>query len=136
MRRFCTTATGAPLDPVAVALHAVLGHVRRVVIGGDGVIIDLGRRQRLFRGSARHAALLQGVLDRNGRCLWPGCGRHHHCQIDHTSEWSDDGSTDVANSGIVCGHHNVFKTRGYTCRRDPNGRWHTYRPDHTEIVAV
>ena len=111
--------------------------MRRVVIGSDGVIIDLGRRQRLFRGSARHAALLQGVLDRNGRCLWPGCSRRlQHCQIDHTSDWSDQGSTDVANSGIVCGHHNVFKTRGYTCRRDPHGRWHTYRPDHTEIVAV
>ena len=135
-RRFCTTTTGAAVDPVAVAVHALLGHVRRVVIGSDGVIIDLGRRQRLFRGSARHAALLQGALDGNGRCIWPGCGRHHHCQIDHTHDWSDDGSTDIANSGIVCGFHNVFKTRGYTCRRDPHGRWHTYRPDGTELTAA
>jgi hypothetical protein len=134
--RFCTTLDGATLDPVEVALHAIIGHVRRVVVGGDGVIIDLGRRQRLFRGRARDAAVLQGALDRRSRCLWPGCGRYHHCQIDHVTEWTGHGATDVANSATMCGHHNVFKSRGYTARRDTAGRWHLYRPDRSELVAV
>ena len=50
--------------------------------------------------------------------------------------WFDQGVTNPANSGPTCGHHNRFKTRGYTTRRDPHGRWHTYRPDGTEIVAA
>ena len=60
----CHSADGAPVDPADVVAAAFIGHVRRVVIGSDGVIINLGRRSRLFTGSARDAALLQAVLDR------------------------------------------------------------------------
>ncbi|WP_276968226.1 HNH endonuclease signature motif containing protein, partial [Desertimonas flava] len=116
---------------------AFYGHVRRVVVDAAGVVIDLGRRSRLFTGTARDAAILQGVLDRNGRCTHPGCGRDSHCQIDHLTEWQHGGSTDLVNAGIGCGHHNRVKsTSGFSTRRDPHGHWHTYRPDHTEIRAA
>ena len=105
-----------------------------MVVGTDGLVIDLGRRVRCFTGSAREAAVVQAWLDRLGRCLWPGC-RLSHCQIDHTVSWSDHGPTNPANSGPTCAHHNRFKTRGYTTRRDHQGRWHTYRPDGTEIAG-
>jgi Domain of unknown function (DUF222) len=131
----CRTTNGIPIDPADAVTASVVGHVRRVLLGPDGVIIDLGRRSRTFTGSARDAALLQAALDGDGRCLWPGCGLHR-CQIDHTHEWRHGGVTALANAGPLCPRHNRWKTRGYRTWRDPTGVWHTHRPDGTEIQAA
>ena len=101
-----------------------------MVVNAAGVIIDLGRSSRCFTGNARTAALLQGV-----HCIYPGCP-NRHCQIDHTIPWAHGGSTSPANAGPLCPRHNRWKTRGYRTRRDPHGRWHTYRPDGTELRAA
>jgi hypothetical protein len=134
-RQRCRTTTGVALDPADVVAASIVGHVRRVVLDGDGRIVDLGRRSRTFSRGARNAALLQAALDGDGRCLWPGCGLHH-CQLDHTTGWTDGGVTHPANAGPLCARHNRFKSRGYRCWRDPTGVWHTYRPDGTEIRAA
>lgn len=129
-RQRSETTDGLQVDPAAVVAASLLGRVRRVVMDRAGVVIAMGRKQRLFTGSAREAALLQGT-----RCFWPGCGRRR-TQIDHTVDWSLLGSTDPANAGPGCERHNLFKNRGYTVWRDEHGRWHTQRPDGTEIVAA
>jgi hypothetical protein len=129
-RRRCETVDGVQLDPADVVIASLVGHVRRVVMNRAGVVIEMGRKSRLFTGSAREAAKLQG-----SRCLWPGCGRPR-TQIDHSTDWSHRGPTDPANAGPECGRHNRFKNRGYTVWRDERGRWHTYRPDGTEIIAA
>ena len=131
----CRTTAGVPIDPADAVVASIIGQVRRVVIDSDGVIIDLGRRSRVFTGSARDAAVLQAALDGDGRCLWPGCGRRR-CQIDHTDDWQHGGVTALRNAGPLCARHNRFKSRGYRCWRDPTGVWHTYRPDGTEIQAA
>jgi hypothetical protein len=131
----CCTTTGVAVDPADAVAASLVGHVRRVVLDGDGRIINLGHRSRTFTGGARQAATLQAALDGDGRCLWPGCGLHR-CQIDHSVGWTDGGVTNPANSGPLCGRHNRFKTRGYRTWRDPRGVWHTARPDGTEIVAA
>jgi hypothetical protein len=131
----CRTTGGVPVDPADAVVASIIGQVRRVVIDANGVIIDLGRRSRVFTGSARDAALLQATLDGGGRCLWPGCGRRR-CQIDHTDEWHAGGVTALRNAGPLCARHNRFKSRGYRFWRDPTGVWHTYRPDGTEILAA
>jgi hypothetical protein len=66
-------------------LAAVLtGHVRRVVFDAAGVVIDLGRRSRLFTGSSSDAVMLGDRW-----CLWPGCDqRSGRCQADHTQPWT------------------------------------------------
>lgn len=128
--RCCETVDGTPVDPADAVVAGMVGHVRRVVRNSAGVTIELGRLQRLFTGSARVAALLQGR-----RCLWPGCGRRR-CQVDHTVDWSRQGPTDPRNAGLACPRHNRFKTRGFRVRRDDKGRWHTFRPDGTEIRAA
>ncbi len=87
--RRCETVTGHQLDPADMLAAALVGQLRRVVLDTAGVVIDLGRRARLFTGSARHAVLLG---DR--RCLWPGCDlRSGRCQADHTEPWATNGPT-------------------------------------------
>jgi hypothetical protein len=128
-RRRCEI-DGDLIDPVDAVIAALIGHVRRVVFNSASCTIDLGVTSRLFRGASRLAVWLQGT-----RCLWPGCGRHH-CQIDHSRPWHDHGRTNSTNGAPTCGHHNRWKTRGYHTWRDPNGHWHTYRPNGTEIHPI
>ena len=105
------------------------GEVRRVVVDSAGVVVDMGRRQRLFTGSLREAVLLSGR-----RCTWLGCHVPGSvCQADHVLPWSNAGPTSTANGGPLCGYHNRWKSRGYRTHRDPQGHWHHYRPDGTEI---
>ena len=130
--RRCETSTGQQIDPADMLAAALTGHVRRVVLDSAGVVIDLGRRSRLFTGGARDAVLLG---DR--RCLWPGCDlRSGRCQTDHTQPWATNGATRPDNAGPACARHNRWKQRGYRTWRDPGGHWHTYRPDGTEIGGL
>lgn len=127
--RRCETDTAAPVDPYVAVTAAVIGQVRRVVMDTKGVITDQGRRERLFKGSLRTAVFL--MLGR--RCIWPGCGRTLGIQIDHTTDWQHHGKTCTANGAPLCNWHNPFKNHGYRITRDDTGRWHTHRPDGTEI---
>ena len=134
--QLCMTSSGIPVDPAVVVAAMLVGHVRRIVVDAAGRVIDVGRKRRLFTGAARDAAALQALIDnRDGRCLWPGCGRRRRLQIDHTTEHQHGGSTDACNADPLCGPHNRHKSHGYTIWRDPSGHWHTYRPDGTEIGA-
>jgi len=135
--RRCHTLDGTPLTPSDVLGAALVGHVRRVVVEGAGTVIDLGRRQRLFTGSSRDAALLQALLRNPGglRCLWPGCdGRGGNLQVDHREPARDDGPTDVANSDAYCGFHNRAKERGFRPERGADRTWVIFRPDGTPVT--
>jgi len=129
LTRRCETVDGVQLSRQALLEALLLSRLRRVVFDESGVVIDLGRASRLFRGGARDALLLAAL-----RCLWPGCEvRTGRCQSDHTTPWSAGGTTSPGNGGRACSHHNRHKHHGYTVRRDAHGHWHTYRPDGTEI---
>jgi len=127
--RRCETAAGVPLAPTEVLAAAIAGQVRRIVRSRDGVTLEFGRRRRLFTGPAREAVLLS-----QGHCVWPGCNvSSSRCQVDHLTEWRHDGATDVANAAPLCGRHNRFKSHGYRVWRDDAGRWHTLRPDGSQL---
>jgi hypothetical protein len=129
-RRRSETTSGVMLPPAEVLLAMMWGRIRKVMLDPAGVVIDLGRKQRLFTGGARDAVLLQAL-----RCLWPGCSMPAgRCQADHLIAWSDLGTTEPGNGGPLCGWHNRHKSRGYRVWRDAEGYWHTYRPDGTEIA--
>lgn len=73
------------------------------------------------------------MLDTRRRCIWPGCWQTR-IQIDHAEEHCRGGRTDLGNAAPLCGYHNRLKSaRSYRVWRDPNGHWHTYRADGTEI---
>ncbi len=128
--RRCETANGTLLHPDDVLAASLIGHVRRVVYDSTGTVIDLGRRRRLFTGSARDAVMLQAQ-----RCLWPGCDLPaSRCEADHLKPWSAAGSTAPVNGAPVCPRHNRAKNRGFATRRDAGGRWRVYRPDGSELT--
>jgi hypothetical protein len=128
--RRCETADGTPLTPAEILVAALAGHVRRVVVDSAGVVVDLGRRRRLFTGPVRDAVLLS-----NQRCIWPGCPiPASRCQADHVTAWSQHGTTDTANGAPLCARHNRLKSTGFTTWRDGDGRWHTRRPDGSLIT--
>ena len=125
----CETNSGIPVDPFDMLVAATIGHVRRVVLDSAGVVLNMGRKQRLFTGPLRDAVMMQSK-----RCTWVGCDRPgEHCEADHVLPWSNAGPTDSINGGPQCGHHNRWKATGYRTWRDPKGHWHHYRPDGTEI---
>jgi len=131
--RRCETSTGQILHPHVVLRAALAGHIRRAVLGADGLPINLGRKVRVFTGAARDAAKLLAV-----QCDHLGCGLPAElCQVDHSVGWSDGGRTDQINAGVECGGHNREKHRKrWRTRRDVHGRIHTIRADGTIMLPV
>ena len=130
----CHTMSGARLHARSAVARALLGYLRRNVVGADGVTIDLGRR-RIFTGYARVAAKLN-----TSECYWPGCHVNvNNCQIDHLTPHAQSrdrggGLTNPANAGPCCGKHNRHKERGYTVKRLADGTLEIRRPDGTILT--
>lgn len=130
-KRHCHSLSGIPVPASDVVAASLWGHIRRVVVDSAGVVVDMGRKSRLFTGPARTAVLLQ-----SSRCVVAGCAvSAHRCQIDHMKEWANGGTTDQHNAALVCGRHNRLKSRSMiTVSRDEEGYWHSYREDGSEIT--
>lgn len=133
MNRRCETSRGTPIHPVLLLQAVMRGHVRRVLVNQDSVVVDWGRKRRLFTGPARDAAKL---LTR--RCTHPGCIIPATlCDVDHNQEWATGGFTDQANANIECRSHNRHKSRArWRTVRDRHGRTFHIRPDGTLVLPV
>lgn len=119
------TLDGRCIAPAEAVAAALVGHVRRVVLGADGVVVDMGRSQRLFTGPRRLAVLLSALA-----CSWIGCHiPTSGCQADHLLPWDAGGTTDAHDAGPACGKHNRFRNHGFTVTRQPNGHLQIRRPD-------
>jgi hypothetical protein len=111
---------------VDVSLWAM---IRRVVTDAKGVVIDLGRTQRLFSGYARAAVMLLEPT-----CIWPGCDQPHSwCHADHLTSWSTRGPTNADNGAPLCARHNPLEEQGFTVSRGSDGHWHITAPDGTDL---
>jgi hypothetical protein len=77
----------------------------------SGHLLDLGRRT--YRIPDR---LRRFIEARDQTCRFPGCGRRAiHCEIDHATPWSSEGTTSPANLGALCTRHHRMKTHaGWT----------------------
>ncbi|MFF5175857.1 DUF222 domain-containing protein [Micromonospora sp. NPDC000089] len=96
-----TLDTGLRLTAAAVRRLACDAAVLPAVLGGDGQVLDLGRRRRLFTGPLRRALVL-----RDGGCAFPGCDRPPRwCDGHHVRHWADGGQTGLDNAVLLCGHH-------------------------------
>ena len=127
--RRCPDRQRRVVDPRAAVAASLVGQVRRKVLAADGVVLNMGRRQRLFTGTLREAVLASAAFCTYIGCRIPG----HHCEADHLIPYARGGPTDARNGGPACRHHNPLKNNGTRTMRDAKGLWHTYRPDGTEI---
>ena len=132
--RRCATSTGTPVHPDVIMKAMVRGSVRRVMVDANDVVINMGRKQRLFTGKTREAAQLLAT-----RCGHRGCDiPAEFCDVDHIDEWANNnGQTNQNNALPLCGSHDRWKhhkrLRG---KRDIHGRIHLIKPDGTIIKPL
>ena len=102
------------------------------MLGPDGEPLDLGRTHRLVTPALRRA-----VEARDRTCVFAGCDAPHHwCEVHHLVHWAQGGQTNLENSGLLCERHHTQVHHDFRIDRDQHGRWHTYRPDGTEIQVL
>src|ERR1700694_3026462 len=99
--------------------------LRRMVLDGDGVVIDFGRRRRLLSPQARRA-----LEARDKHCVWPGCDRPPRwCDTHHRREWGLGAPTSVEESALLCGrHHKLRHDGGWQLFRTQAGKWRAISP--------
>ncbi len=125
-----TTGFGATVSAARARWLACDATVSRMVMGPDGLPLDVGRAKRVVPPHIRRA-----VERRDRHCVFAGCDAPTHwCDVHHLVEWINGGDTSVDNSALLCERHHTKVHHGFRVERDPSGRWHTYRPDGTEIV--
>jgi Domain of unknown function (DUF222)/HNH endonuclease len=125
-----TTTMGAAISAARARMLACDGNVTRIVIGPDSVQMDLGRTQRVAPSHLRRAVEL-----RDKTCVFAGCeAPAWWCEVHHVLHWGDGGETSLENSALLCERHHSKVHHGFRIERDTGGRWHTYRPDGTEIL--
>jgi hypothetical protein len=106
------------------------GQVRRIVLDPDGLPLDVGREKRVVPPHLRRA-----VEQRDRSCVFAGCqAPTWWCDVHHLLEWMLGGETSLENSALLCERHHTKAHHGFRVERDPGCRWHTYRPDGTEIL--
>jgi Domain of unknown function (DUF222) len=75
--------------------------VRRVLLGPDSAVIDVGRALRVPSGATRAALRV-----RDGGCVWPGCDRPASwTNAHHVLHWGHGGDTDLDNLVLLCHRH-------------------------------
>ena len=91
-----------------------------VVLGGDSVVLDVGRARRLHSEYQRVAMGL-----RDGGCTAEGCDRPPGwCQAHHDEvTWAEGGGTSVKNGRLLCGwHHHRIHDPAYAATPLPTGK--------------
>jgi hypothetical protein len=127
-----TTGFGAVLSAARARWLACDAAITRLVLDPDGLPLDVGRTQRVVPPHLRRA-----VEHRDHHCVFAGChAPSWFCDVHHLLEWIHGGATSLENSGLLCERHHTKVHHGFAIRRDPDGRWHTYRPDGTEIHVL
>ncbi|RBY91914.1 endonuclease [Blastococcus sp. TF02-8] len=127
-----TLGFGATISAARARWLACDGNVTRIVIGPEGQPLDLGRSHRVVPHHLRRA-----VEARDGHCIFTGCDAPTHwCDVHHVIHWADGGDTSLGNSALLCERHHTKVHHGFSIERDTRGRWHTYRPDGTEIHVL
>ena len=126
------TESGLPLTPAAVRRLACDGGIIPVVMGGDGVPLDVGRKRRLATKEQRLA--LRAMY---ATCSHPQCSRPFSwCRIHHIVWWELFGATDLDNLIPLCDqHHHLVHEGGWTLTMTPD-RVTTWRTPGGDIWFV
>jgi hypothetical protein len=106
--RICELADGTVLTPGQVVSLLDHADVQRVVYGGPSCVLDVGAKQRLFKGATRTAVQL-GDLECQAH---ESCDvRFPDCEVDHVEPWAWGGATVQANGELKCRWHHRRRQR-------------------------
>ncbi len=96
-----------------------------IVMGEQGDVLRVGRKQRLF---TPRQSLAMAIRDRH--CAFPPCDRDlRWCGNHHLLHWLHGGTTDVENGAKLCRrHHTMCHEGGWTLWRDERGEYHAAPP--------
>jgi hypothetical protein len=132
----CETSDGLPVPPESVRRLLCNGCITPVILGEDGVPINVGRAQRTATRAQRRA--LRAIYR---HCAYAGCDTlFDRCEIHHIDWFEHGGATDLHNLLPLCSrHHHLIHEGGWTIQLSPdrtltitrpNGEIHaTVRPD-------
>ncbi len=102
--------------------------IRRVLLGPDSAVIDVGRALRVPSGAGRAALRV-----RDQGCVWPGCERPTSwTNAHHMVHWGHGGNTNLDNLVLLCHrHHWSVHEGGWQLVRAEQGRVLAIPPSHT-----
>ena len=124
-----TLDTGQQISAGEARRLAARHGVIPAVLGGPSVVLDLGRKQRLFTRSQRLALRIQHRTCTAAGCQIPAawCQAHHKLGWHPKRPGQNPGRTDLANGTLLCGrHHRLVDNPGYGT---------TYKPDGTTLIT-
>jgi len=119
---------GTPIPVATVRRLACDAHIIPVVLGGDGVALDVGRSRRLATDDQRRALRAMYRSCGVGECDVP----FEHCEVHHVDEWeAHHGETNLDRLIPCCRrHHHLVHEGRWQLDLDPRSRELTVRlPD-------
>jgi len=124
----CELGDGAPIPPETMQRHTCDALIRKVVVGSDGVPLDVGRAARTAT-PAQWAAMEA----EHASCRWSGCDQPiSRCQAHHISEWERGGRTDLGNLVPLCSrHHHAVHEGQWKVKLLTDRTLRIWRPDGT-----
>jgi hypothetical protein len=97
--------------------------VRRVLLGPDSAVVDVGRALRVPSGAGRAALRV-----RDQGCVWPGCERPSSwTNAHHVVHWGHGGKTNLDNLALLCHRHHWSVHEG---------GWQLVRAEHGRVLAI
>jgi hypothetical protein len=99
-----------PISSATVQRLACSASVRRILLGPDSLVVDVGRARRVPATATRIS-----VEQRDRGCVWPGCGRQvRWTEVHHVTQWAHNGSTEAEHLVLLCyRHHEHVHLRGW-----------------------
>ena len=104
--------------------------IRRVLLGPDSAVIDVGRALRVPSGAGRTALRV-----RDQGCVWPGCDRPSSwTNAHHVLHWAHGGDTNLDNMVLLChSHHWHVHEGGWQLVRSEGQRVLAIPPSHMSL---
>lgn len=100
--RICQLADGTVVTPGQADNLFTEADFERVVFDGPSRVVDVGVKQRLFKGATRRAVEVRDQFCTHDSCDVP----YERCDVDHIQRWEHDGPTTEDNGRLRCpGHH-------------------------------
>ncbi len=122
----CETGDGLPVPPESVRRALCNGFITPVILGTDGVPINVGRTHRTATRAQRRAL----------RTIYRHCAHHgcdvpfDRCEIHHVDWFEHGGTTDLHNLLPLCSrHHHLVHEGGWTIHLAPDRTLTITRPD-------